>query len=88
MNIIAKFNSLRRTLLIDRAEKERNQSKSENEELRTQLDQLVKRGVGEKPSKQVEVQLAEMQQRIGLTYLINILIAKLFKLVNRKKGIF
>ena len=49
---------------LHRAERERNQLRAELDDARTQIDHLQKsKGTG-KPSKEVEAQLAELQQRL------------------------
>lgn len=49
-----------------RAEKERSQLRGETDDLRTQLEQAIKqRGTG-KLSKEVEAQIADLQQRLDV----------------------
>ena len=51
---------------MHRAEKERAQLRGETEDLRAQLEQAIKqRGTG-KPSKEVEAQIADLQQRLDV----------------------
>ena len=62
-----------------RLEKERNQTKTEFEELRAQMEQLSKQRGGEK-SRQTEAQILEMQQKIGLLFTVATIIE--FKLMS------
>ena len=49
---------------MHRAERERNQLRAELDDARTQIDHLQKSKGSGKPSKEVEAQLGELQQRL------------------------
>lgn len=59
-------NTYSHSSLCTRAEKERAQMRGETEDLRMQLEQAIKQRGSGKPSKEVEAQIADLQQRLDV----------------------